>query len=79
MYHDQGHIPCKIEGFVYNKEAGKWDAVAGINVNLGFPIIRSSVDHGTGYGHAGNGEANELSLLNAIDFAVRLTGAKEGT
>ncbi len=78
MYHDQGHIPCKIEGFVYNKEAGKWDAVSGINVNLGFSIIRSSVDHGTGYGHAGNGEANELSLLNAIDFAVQLTGAKEG-
>lgn len=72
MYHDQGHIPLKLKGFVYNKEAGKWDAVAGINVTLGLPIIRASVDHGTGFGHAGNGHANELSLVNAIDYAIIL-------
>lgn len=72
MYHDQGHIPLKVEGFVYNREEKHWDAVAGINVTLGLPIIRASVDHGTGYGHAGNGRANNLSLVNAIDFAVKM-------
>lgn len=72
MYHDQGHIPLKVKGFVYNKAEGHWDAVAGINVTLGLPIIRASVDHGTGFGHAGNGHANELSLVNAMDYAITL-------
>lgn len=72
MYHDQGHIPLKVKGFVYNQERKTWDAVAGINVTLGLPIIRASVDHGTGYGHAGSGNANPLSLCNAIDYAIRL-------
>ena len=76
MYHDQGHIPLKLKGFVYNKEEGKWDAVAGINVTLGLPIIRASVDHGTGFGHAGSGHANELSLVNAIDYAIILANHK---
>lgn len=72
MYHDQGHIPLKVKGFVYDQEAKHWEAVAGINVTLGLPIIRVSVDHGTGYGHAGNGGANELSLQNAMDYAIRM-------
>ncbi|MBU5625527.1 4-hydroxythreonine-4-phosphate dehydrogenase PdxA [Oscillibacter sp. MSJ-2] len=72
MYHDQGHIPLKVKGFVYNREAQRWEAVAGVNVTLGLPIIRSSVDHGTGFGHAGSGRANELSLVNAIDYAIQL-------
>ena len=72
MYHDQGHIPLKVKGFVYNKAEGHWDAVAGINVTLGLPIIRASVDHGTGFGHAGSGHANELSLVNSIDFALQV-------
>ena len=71
MYHDQGHIPLKVKGFVYNRAEGRWDAVAGINVTLGLPIIRASVDHGTGFGHAGSGHTNELSLVNAIDYAIR--------
>ena len=41
MYHDQGHIPLKVKGFVYNKELKKWDAVAGVNVTLGIPVIRA--------------------------------------
>ena len=77
MYHDQGHIPLKVKGFVYNHEKKAWDAVAGINVTLGLPIIRASVDHGTGFGHAGNGHANELSLTNAIDYAIQLANAKK--
>ncbi|MBR1671856.1 MAG: 4-hydroxythreonine-4-phosphate dehydrogenase PdxA [Fretibacterium sp.] len=72
MYHDQGHIPLKVKGFVYNKAEKRWDAVAGINVTLGLPIIRASVDHGTGFGHAGDGGANALSLLNAMDYGIRL-------
>ena len=72
MYHDQGHIPIKVKGFVYNKEEKHWDAVAGVNVTLGLPIIRVSVDHGTGYDYAGSGRSNELSLVNAIDYGIRL-------
>lgn len=72
MYHDQGHIPMKTKGFVFNREKKQWDAVAGINMTLGLPIIRVSVDHGTGFGHAGSGLANELSLVNAMDNAIRL-------
>lgn len=73
MYHDQGHIPLKVKGFVYDKAQCCWEAVAGINVTLGLPVIRVSVDHGTGYGHAGNGEANALSLQNAMDYAIRMS------
>ncbi len=72
MYHDQGHIPLKVKGFVYNREKEMWDAVEGVNVTLGLPIIRTSVDHGTAFGHAGQGVANELSLVNAIGYAARL-------
>ena len=72
MYHDQGHIPLKVKGFVYNREEKHWEAVAGVNVTLGLPIIRASVDHGTGFGHAGSGNANELSLVNAMDYAIRM-------
>ena len=72
MYHDQGHIPLKVKGFVYNREEKHWEAVAGVNVTLGLPIIRASVDHGTGFGHAGSGCANELSLVNAVDYAITL-------
>lgn len=73
MYHDQGHIPLKVVGFVYNQKEGKWDAVAGVNITLGLPIVRSSVDHGTAFDQAGTGEANELSLENAISYGVALS------
>lgn len=73
MYHDQGHIPLKVVGFVYNQEEQKWDAVAGVNITLGLPIIRASVDHGTAFDQAGQGVANELSLMNAIDYGIRLS------
>ncbi|MDD5954735.1 MAG: 4-hydroxythreonine-4-phosphate dehydrogenase PdxA [Firmicutes bacterium] len=78
MYHDQGHIPLKVKGFVYNRAEGHWDAVAGVNVTLGLPIIRASVDHGTGFGHAGSGHANELSLVNAMDYAITLANHRAG-
>jgi 4-hydroxythreonine-4-phosphate dehydrogenase len=72
MYHDQGHIPLKVLGFQYDRKAEKWQAVNGVNITLGLPIIRSSVDHGTAFGHAWQGSANESSLLNAIEYGVRL-------
>lgn len=72
MYHDQGHIPTKVLGFVYDRERQQWKAVEGVNVSLGLPIIRTSVDHGTGFALAGKGTSNELSLVNAIDYALRM-------
>lgn len=72
MYHDQGHIPLKLLGFRYDREAGRWESVAGVNITLGLPIIRTSVDHGTAFDLAGTGRASEISLLNAIDYAVAL-------
>lgn len=77
MYHDQGHIPLKVVGFVYNDEKKEWNAVAGVNITLGLPIIRTSVDHGTAFGHAGKGNANELSLINAIDYAITLANNRK--
>jgi len=76
MYHDQGHIPLKVIGFIYNQEDKKWEAVAGVNITLGLPIIRSSVDHGTAFDQAGTGKASELSLLNAIDYGITLAKNK---
>lgn len=76
MYHDQGHIPLKVVGFVYNQDEGKWDAVAGVNITLGLPIIRSSVDHGTAFDQVNKGIANEISLINAIDYAIKLAENK---
>lgn len=76
MYHDQGHIPLKVVGFVYDQEKQKWDAVAGVNITLGLPIIRASVDHGTAFDQAGKGVANELSLVNAMDYAIKMAGNK---
>ncbi len=76
QYHDQGHIPLKVIGFQYDNTAGKWQSVTGVNVTLGLPIIRSSVDHGTAFDQAGKGTANEESLINAIDYAIRLATSK---
>ncbi|MGI9862117.1 4-hydroxythreonine-4-phosphate dehydrogenase PdxA [Moorella naiadis] len=69
MYHDQGHIPTKVIGFKYNNTTGKWGSVAGINITLGLPIIRTSVDHGTAFGKAGKGTANPESMVDALRMA----------
>ena len=66
MYHDQGHIPMKLLAFD-----------SGVNVSIGLPIIRTSVDHGTAFDIAGNGQAREDSLLAAIDVALRMVAARE--
>ena len=72
MYHDQGHIPLKTLGFTFDRATQKWTSVAGVNVTLGLPIIRTSVDHGTAFGKAGKGTAAQDSMLDAIDVAVKL-------
>ena len=71
MYHDQGHIPLKVVGFDWNERENKWNSVSGVNITLGLPIIRTSVDHGTAFGKAGTGTATHESLLHAIEYAAR--------
>ena len=61
MYHDQALIPLKMAAF------GK-----AVNITIGLPIIRTSVDHGTAYDIAGKNMAYPTSLLKAIQLAVRL-------
>ena len=65
MYHDQGHIPMKLLAFD-----------SGVNVTLGLPIIRTSVDHGTAFDIAGTGRASENSLIAAIDVALQIVAAQ---
>lgn len=72
MYHDQGHIPLKLLGFVYDRDTQSWRAVSGVNITLGLPIIRTSVDHGTAFDQAGKGTASAWSLRNALEDAVCL-------
>jgi len=72
MYHDQGHIPTKLVGFNYNRKTNTWVSMSGVNVTLGLPIIRSSVDHGVAFGKAGEGRANPESMIQAIEMGVRM-------
>jgi len=79
MYHDQGHIPLKVTGFQYDRSTGKWQTINGVNITLGLPIIRCSVDHGTAFDQAWRGLANESSLVNAIEYGVKLAANKGKT
>lgn len=74
MYHDQGHIPVKLQGFRFDEASGKWEEVSGVNMTVGLPFIRTSVDHGTAYGKAGRreGTANPQSLVDAIKIATQM-------
>ena len=65
MYHDQGHIPMKLIGFD-----------EGVNVSIGLPIIRTSVDHGTAFDIAGQGIADETSLICAVNVALQMVKAR---
>jgi 4-phospho-D-threonate 3-dehydrogenase / 4-phospho-D-erythronate 3-dehydrogenase len=62
MYHDQGHGPIKVLGLD-----------GGVNVTVGLPIVRTSVDHGTAFDIAGSGVAEPESMKAALREAVRLT------
>jgi 4-phospho-D-threonate 3-dehydrogenase / 4-phospho-D-erythronate 3-dehydrogenase len=61
MYHDQGHGPVKVMGLE-----------AGVNITVGLPFVRTSVDHGTAFDIAGTGKADERSLVEALRQAVAL-------
>lgn len=76
MYHDQGHIPMKLSGFQWDEAKKTWKSVSGVNVTLGLPIIRVSVDHGTAFGKAGKGTARADSMIDALHMAVRLANAR---
>jgi 4-hydroxythreonine-4-phosphate dehydrogenase len=65
MYHDQGHIPMKLLDFANT-----------VNITLGIPIIRTSVDHGTAFDIAGRGVADPTSMKAAIRFAARLAAGR---
>jgi 4-phospho-D-threonate 3-dehydrogenase / 4-phospho-D-erythronate 3-dehydrogenase len=73
MYHDQGHIPFKLNGFKWNARKNQMDSVKGVNITMGLPIIRTSVDHGTAFEIAGKGIASEDAMILAIESAVQLT------
>ncbi len=72
MYHDQGHIPFKLDGFIWNNETKRMESVRGVNITLGLPIIRTSVDHGTAFEIAGKGVASAEALLLATEYAVKM-------
>jgi 4-hydroxythreonine-4-phosphate dehydrogenase len=74
MYHDQGHIPLKLNGFQWNAAENKYSSVKGINTTIGLPIIRVSVDHGTAFGKAGEGRASADSLVEAIEVGLTMAG-----
>ncbi len=74
MYHDQGHIPVKMAGFTMNSSGDRGLEVSGVNVTLGLPIIRTSVDHGTAFDQAGKGTASARSMIDAIKLAIKLSG-----
>ncbi len=78
MYHDQGHIPLKLSGFKLDLATNRYSSVSGVNSTLGLPIIRTSVDHGTAFGKAGEGRANEESLVDAMDIAITMAKSKFG-
>lgn len=73
MYHDQGHIPFKLLGFNWDREKKTMKSVRGVNITLGLPIIRTSVDHGTAFEIAGKGIASPDALAHAIRYAVKLS------
>jgi 4-hydroxythreonine-4-phosphate dehydrogenase len=63
MYHDQGHGPVKVLGLE-----------SGVNITIGLPVVRTSVDHGTAFDIAGTGVADERSMLEAMRQAAELAG-----
>lgn len=77
MYHDQGHIPFKVVGFNWDKQTGAMSAAKGVNITLGLPIIRVSVDHGTAFDVAGKNVASPEAMLLSIDYATKMAINKE--
>ncbi len=72
MYHDQGHITVKTVGYTYDESSRRWTGLSGVNVTVGLPFLRVSVDHGTAFDRAWKGVANAESMVEAIEVAVRM-------
>ena len=72
MYHDQGHIPLKLKSFIYDDKTKTWSGMTGVNITLGLPIVRASVDHGTAFENAGKNVASPQSMINAIEYGAML-------
>jgi 4-hydroxythreonine-4-phosphate dehydrogenase len=72
MFHDQGHIPIKLLGFKVDASTGQWTALTGVNVTLGLPFVRTSVDHGTAFDIAGKSIASPESLIEAVEVALEM-------
>ena len=75
MYHDQGHVAVKTLGFAMDPQTGLMSSLSGVNVTLGLPFVRTSVDHGTALDLAGSGRADPGSLIEAIKLAIELASA----
>lgn len=73
MYHDQGHIPFKLAGFQWDAIKQQMSSVKGVNITMGLPIIRTSVDHGTAFEIAGKGIASADAMTLAIESAIQLS------
>jgi 4-hydroxythreonine-4-phosphate dehydrogenase len=76
MYHDQGHIPVKTLGFEYDETRKTWTGLSGVNVTVGLPFVRVSVDHGTAFDRAWKGTANHESMVEALEVATTLLQAR---
>jgi len=68
MYHDQGHIPMKLIDFEGT-----------VNISLGIPIIRTSVDHGTAFDIAGKNQADARSMKQAMRVAAKMASARRAS
>ena len=75
MYHDQGHIPVKTLGFEYDETTKRWTGLSGVNVTVGLPFLRVSVDHGTAFDRAWKGIANHESMVEALEVATIMGGS----
>jgi 4-hydroxythreonine-4-phosphate dehydrogenase len=76
MFHDQGHTPVKALGFRYDEAKKAWTGLSGVNVTVGLPILRVSVDHGTAFDRAGTGTANPESMVEAILVAAEMAQSR---
>lgn len=75
MYHDQGHVAMKTVAFEPGPD-GRWDAVRGVNVTVGLPIIRTSVDHGVAFDIVDRGIARPESMVEAIMLAAQMARSR---
>ena len=71
----RGTCPVKTLGFNYDEATGTWTGLSGVNVTVGLPFLRVSVDHGTAFDRAWKGIANPESMVEALEVAVRMLSA----